>query len=59
MAIKPDEMTVSLKIKKSIVEILDKERAKFKQPRSSWIIQCIVEKLEKIGYEVNEDTKDH
>lgn len=57
MSIKPDEMTVSLKMKKTIVELLDKERAKFKQPRSSWIIQCIVEKLEKIGYEIEGENK--
>ena len=57
MSVKPDEMTVSLKMKKTIVEILDKERAKFKQPRSSWIIQCIVEKLEKIGYEIGEESR--
>ena len=44
-------------MKKTIVEILDKERAKFKQPRSSWIIQCIVEKLEKIGYEIGEESR--
>lgn len=52
MSLKPDETVVTLKIKKFIVEIIDSERSKFSMPRSSWIIQAIVEKLEKLGYEI-------
>lgn len=47
-----DEQTVTLRVKKNIVELVDQERAKFSAPRSSWIIQAIVEKLEKLGYEI-------
>lgn len=54
MAIKPDEMMVSLKVKKHIVELIDQEREKYKQPRSSWVIQAVVEKLEKIGHEIEQ-----
>lgn len=54
MAIKPDEMIVSLKVKKHIVELIDQEREKYKQPRSSWVIQAVVEKLEKIGHEIEQ-----
>lgn len=58
MAVKPDEMTVTLKVKKSIIELVEGEREKFKQSRSSWIIQAMVEKLEKIGHEIHvEKTK--
>ena len=53
MTLKPDEKVVTLKVKKSIVEIVDSEREKFSSPRSSWIIQAIVEKLERLGYEIN------
>ena len=54
---KPDEMTVSLKAKKYIVELIDQEREKYKQPRSSWVIQAVVEKLEKIGHEIEQKKK--
>lgn len=47
-----DEQTVTLRVKKAIVELVDQERAKFSAPRSSWIIQAMVEKLEKLGYEI-------
>lgn len=52
MSLKPDETVVTLKILKKIVEIIDADRRKFSMPRSSWIIQAIVEKLEKLGYEI-------
>ena len=50
---KTEEQIVTLRIKKSIVELIDKERTKYSAPRSSWITQAIVEKLEKLGYEIN------
>lgn len=46
------EHMVTLRVKKSIVELIDQERDKFSAPRSSWIIQAVVEKLERLGYEV-------
>ena len=50
---KTEELIVTLRIKKSIVDLIDKERAKYSSPRSSWITQAVVEKLEKLGYEIN------
>lgn len=52
MSLKPDEQVVTLKVKKKIVALIDEERAKYSAPRSSWVIQAIVEKLEKLGYEI-------
>ena len=43
---------VTLRIRKNIVELVDKERSKFSSPRSSWITQAVVEKLERLGYEI-------
>ena len=48
-----EEKMVTLRIKKVIVDLIDKERSKYSTPRSSWITQAIVEKLEKLGYEIN------
>ncbi|HJD59407.1 MAG TPA: hypothetical protein LFW20_01840 [Rickettsia endosymbiont of Omalisus fontisbellaquei] len=48
-----EEQIVTLRIKKIIVELIDKERSKFSAPRSTWITQAVVEKLEKLGYEIN------
>lgn len=52
MSLKPDEQIVTLKIKKKIVELIDSDREKYQAPRSSWIIQCIIERLERLGYEL-------
>ncbi len=49
---KAEEQIVTLRIKRSVVDIIDKERSKYSAPRSSWITQAIVEKLEKLGYEI-------
>jgi hypothetical protein len=57
MAVRPNEMTVSLKSKKTLIALVDSEREKFKQSRSSWIIQSMVEKLERLGYEIKNDIK--
>ncbi|MGC0372354.1 MAG: hypothetical protein DGJ47_001066 [Rickettsiaceae bacterium] len=46
------EKTVTLRMKKNLVDLVDKEREKFSSPRTSWIIQAVVEKLEKLGYEI-------
>ena len=48
-----DDQVVTLRIKKNIVNLIDKERSKYSAPRSTWITQSIVEKLEKLGYEIN------
>lgn len=53
MSLKPDEMVVSLKIKKAIVKLIDSERSVYSMPRSSWVIQAIVEKLDRLGLEIN------
>ena len=47
-----DTVVTTLRIKKDIVKLIDKERSKFSAPRSTWITQAIVEKLEKLGYEI-------
>lgn len=47
-----EELTVSLRVRKSIVDLVDNDRAKYSAPRSSWIIQAVVEKLERLGYEI-------
>ena len=47
-----EEVMVTLRVKKTIVDLIDKERSKFSSPRSSWIIQSVVEKLERLGYEI-------
>lgn len=52
MSLKEDEQVVTIKIKKKIVKLIDLERSKYSNPRSSWIIQAIVEKLERLGYEI-------
>ena len=47
-----EEKVVTLRVKKNIIDLIDKERYKFSAPRSTWITQAIVEKLEKLGYEI-------
>jgi hypothetical protein len=49
---KHEQIVVTLRVKKTIVELIDKDRAKFSTPRSSWITQAAVEKLEKLGYDI-------
>lgn len=48
-----EELVVTLRVKRKIVDLIDKERSKFSAPRSTWITQAIVEKLEKLGYEID------
>ena len=48
-----EDQVVTLRIRKDVVKLIDKERAKFSAPRSTWITQSIVERLEKLVYEVN------
>jgi hypothetical protein len=45
-------IVVTLRMKTAVVELIDKDRTKFSTPRSSWITQAAVEKLEKLGYEI-------
>lgn len=59
MSVKPDEMVVSLKVKKAIVKLIDNERSMYSMPRSSWVIQAVVEKLERLGLEINLDSKEY
>ena len=47
-----EDLIVTLRVKKNIVDLIDKERSKFSAPRSTWITQAVVEKLEKLGYEI-------
>lgn len=53
---KKEEIVVSVRMRKIISSLIDKERGKYSMPRSTWIVQTIVEKLEKLGYEI-EDQK--
>ena len=48
-----EDRMVTLRIKTHIVELIDKERRKFSAPRSTWITQAVIEKLEKLGYEID------
>jgi hypothetical protein len=48
-----EDLIVTLRVKKNIVDLIDKERSKFSAPRSTWITQAVVEKLEKLGYEID------
>ena len=50
---KNNDLVVTLRVKRKVVDLIDKERAKFSAPRSTWITQAIVEKLEKLGYEID------
>jgi len=40
-----EAQVVTLRIRKDVVMLIDKERAKFSAPRSTWITQSIVERL--------------
>ncbi len=51
--VEKEDIVVTLRMKKWVVALIDKERSKFSTPRSSWITQASVEKLEKLGYEIN------
>lgn len=48
-----DSVVTTLRIKKNVIALVDRERSKFSAPRSSWITQAVVEKLEKLGYEID------
>ena len=47
------ERVVSIRLKKTIIELIDKEKSKFNAPRTTWITQAIIEKLERLGYEID------
>ena len=48
------EKMISLKVDQEIISLVDKDRSKVKTSRTSWIIQAIVDRLERMGYEVGE-----
>jgi hypothetical protein len=50
--LKDNEHVVTIKVKKKLLAIIDSERSKYQAPRSSWIIQSIVERLERMGHEI-------
>lgn len=52
LTIDREDIVVTLRMKKRVVALIDKERSKFNAPRSTWITQAVVEKLEKLGYEL-------
>jgi len=47
-----EDRVVTVRMNINIIELVDKERKRINTPRSSWIVQAVVEKLEKIGYEI-------
>ena len=51
-SLKQDEMIVTMRIKKKIVNVVDYDREKYSTPRSSWIVQAIIDRLERAGYEI-------
>lgn len=53
MSTKQDISVITLRVRKAISDMIDTERTKFSMPKSSWITQAIVEKLERIGYEID------
>lgn len=44
---------ITLRVRKKVSDLIDIERFKFSMPKSSWITQAIVEKLERLGYEID------
>ena len=53
MSLKPDEQVISLKVRKVVIDLIDKDRERFRQSKTAWVTQAIVEKLERLGYEIN------
>lgn len=47
-----DDVVVTLRMKRKIVDLVDIERGKYSAPRSSWITQAVLEKLEKLGFDI-------
>jgi hypothetical protein len=52
---KEEDPVVTIRMKKKVIELIDKERGRINTPRSSWIVQAVVEKLEKLGYEIERE----
>jgi hypothetical protein len=57
MTEKQDISVVTLRVRRKISDLIDIERSKFSMPKSSWITQAIVEKLERLGYEIDINEK--
>lgn len=52
MADKNDETVISIRLKNYIKDMIDLDREKYSTPRTSWIVQAIVERLERQGYDI-------
>lgn len=49
---KEAETFIGLRIHKRLVELVDSDRELSRIPRSAWVTQAIIEKLERAGYEL-------
>lgn len=49
-----DERIVTLKVTNKIVDLVDKDRSPTKTPRTAWIMQAIIDRLERLGYDLDE-----
>lgn len=52
---KTEDPVVSIRMNKKVIELVDKERKRINTPRSSWIVQAVVEKLERLGYDIERE----
>ena len=52
-----DISVITLRVRRAISKLIDLERTKFSMPKSSWITQAIVEKLERMGHEIDVNEK--
>jgi Leu/Phe-tRNA-protein transferase len=51
---KPGDQSYLLNMNKKILDTIDKIRAKSFDTRKSWIVKAILEKLEKLGYNIDD-----
>ncbi len=67
MAQKPDDVvSVSLKMKKVLVQLIEEQCEHSRMARSTWITQAVIDKLTRLGIEIpakpkkeNEDNNDN
>jgi hypothetical protein len=53
MAQKPDDVvSVSLKMKKVLVQLIEEQCEHSRMPRSTWITQAVIDKLTRLGIEI-------
>lgn len=58
MAQLPDDIAqVSLKMKKTLVQLIDEQCEHNRMPRSAWIAQAVIDKLVRLGVEIPTKTK--